>query len=73
MTFRGSLGCLVLFVTCFGAAEALAQIKPQSSGEPSFNEPEMKRHRGGEYFPNQPHKPEVQFKHRLRRTYRLSR
>ena len=47
------------FGTCLafciiGAGSASAQIKPASSGEPSFREPEMKRNGQGLYHPNVP-------------------
>ena len=37
------------------AQPSLAQIKPASSGEPSFQEPEMRRHGSGLTHPNRPH------------------
>ena len=37
------------------AQPASAQIKPQSSGQLSFNAPEMRRHGSGLYRPNRPH------------------
>ena len=36
-----------------GTVAATAQIKPASSGEPSFREPEMKPHGEGLYHPNE--------------------
>jgi len=37
------------------SVSAHAQIKPASSGEPSFNEPEMHKHGSGLYHPRRPH------------------
>lgn len=46
-------GSALLAAAC--AQPALAQIKPQSSGQVSFNAPQMRRHGSGLYRPNRPH------------------
>ena len=47
---------------------SIAQIKPETSGASSFNEPEMRPHQGGEYRPNEPRQPTVGHpKHRHRK------
>lgn len=37
----------------------IAQIKPETSGKPSFYEPEMRPHGSGQYRPNAPGQPVV--------------
>ncbi len=53
MTFR--LHCFGIALAMLAAQPALAQIKPASSGDLGFHEPEMRPHRSGLYRPNRPH------------------
>ena len=43
-------------LAALAAQPALAQIKPESSGDPSFLEPKMRRHGSGFVHPNRPHR-----------------
>ena len=59
-TRRGRTGRMATaLLGCLLASEAIpasAQIKPASSGEPSFQEPEMRPHGSGFFRPNKPHR-----------------
>ena len=52
MTFRPH--CFGIMLVMLAVQPALAQIKPASSGDLSFHEPEMRRHGSGLYRPNRP-------------------
>ena len=54
---------------------ARAQIKPATSGDPSFHEPEMRRHGSGLTYPMRPRYvyPHHQWRHYRRHLYRYGR
>ncbi len=55
-----SLRLLLAFALLVVAASAaVAQIKPETSGARSFNEPEQSPNRKGSYLPNQPGEPKT--------------
>ena len=56
-------GAALLASLC--AQTAYAQIKPQSSGQVSFNAPQMRRHGSGLYRPNRPHHHHHHYHHRF--------
>ncbi len=51
---------------------AAAQIRPESSGEPSFDEPSMRPHHRGMFYPNEAGQPRVGYRfHRRHHRYRV--
>lgn len=64
VSFRAAgLGFLLALPTSGVVAPAAAQIKPASSGQPSFNAPQMRRHDSGLYRPNRPKRHRYRYRY----------